>query len=42
MIIECLVEFWEINVVEGIEFVIDGSEVIVDFLKEKYVDVEEN
>ncbi|RRQ79085.1 endonuclease, partial [Enterococcus faecium] len=36
------VEFWETNVVEGIEPVIDGSEATADFLKEKYADVEEN
>ena len=41
-ITERLVEFWETNVVEGIEPVIDGSEATADFLKEKYADVEEN
>ncbi|HEM8325334.1 TPA: YqaJ viral recombinase family protein [Enterococcus faecium] len=41
-ITEQLVEFWETNVLGGIEPVIDGSEATADFLKEKYADVEEN
>ncbi|EGP5670200.1 endonuclease [Enterococcus faecium] len=41
-ITERLVEFWETNVIGGVEPVIDGSEAAADFLKEKYADVEEN
>lgn len=41
-ITEQLVEFWETNVLGGIEPVIDGSGATADFLKEKYADVEEN
>ena len=41
-ITECLAEFWETNVIEGVEPAIDGSEATAEFLKEKYADVEEN
>ena len=40
-ITEQLVEFWETNVLEGIEPIIDGSQATADFLKEKYADVED-
>ncbi len=40
-ITEQLVEFWETNVLGGIEPIIDGSQATVDFLKEKYADVED-
>lgn len=38
MITERLVEFWETNVLDGQEPVIDGSEATSEFLKEKYSD----
>lgn len=40
-ITEQLVEFWETNVLGGIEPIIDGSQATADFLKEKYADVED-
>jgi putative phage-type endonuclease len=41
-ITERLVEFWETNVIKGIEPVIDGSEATADFLKEHYANSGEN
>lgn len=38
---EQLVEFWENNVIKGIEPIIDGSEATANFIKEKYSDIEE-
>ena len=37
MITERLVEFWETNVLDGQEPVIDGSEATSEFLKEKNI-----
>lgn len=39
LLTETLVEFWEENVLKGIEPVIDGSKATTDFIKEKYADV---
>lgn len=42
MITERLVEFWEVNVLKGIEPAIDGSDATTDFLKERYSEEGEN
>lgn len=42
MITERLVEFWETNVLDGQEPVIDGSEATSEFLKEKYSNTKED
>lgn len=41
VITERLVDFWETNVLEGNEPVIDGSQATADFLKDKYSELEE-
>ena len=38
---EQLVEFWENNVIKGVEPIIDGSEATANFIKEKYSEIEE-
>ena len=38
---EQLVDFWENNVIKGVEPIIDGSKATADFLKDKYSDIEE-
>lgn len=42
MITERLVEFWEVNVLKGIEPAIDGSDATADFLKKRYSEEGEN
>ncbi|MGH1635252.1 lambda-exonuclease family protein [Enterococcus avium] len=42
MITERLVEFWEVNVLKGVEPSIDGSDATTDFLKERYSEEGEN
>lgn len=42
MITERLVEFWEVNVMKGVEPEIDGSKATTDFLNKRYIDIEDN
>lgn len=41
MITEKLVDFWETNVIEGVEPLIDGSEATQEFLKNRYSELDE-